>query len=142
MLHRAFAAMVAAAALFTGACGSDDEAAPVTQPTAAAAQQAEVLVTRNCGETVVVDNTKVPPDQTAMRALLGVAEVETDDGGKFVTAIEGIEQDTDKQLAWLFYVNGTMAEKGAAEIRLKAGDVEWWDLHDWEKNCPVPPSAR
>ena len=142
MLHRAFAAMVAAAALFTGACGSDEEVAPVTQPTAAAAEQAEVLVTRNCGETVVVDSTKVPADQTAMRALLGIAEVETDDGGKFVTAIEGIEQDTDKQLAWLFYVNGTMAEKGAAEIRLKAGDVEWWDLHDWEKNCPVQPSAR
>jgi hypothetical protein len=89
-----------------------------------------------------VGKKKVPADQTAMRALQAVADVETDDGGKFVTAIEGVEQDTGKQLAWLFYVNGQAAEKGAAEIKLNAGDVEWWDLHNWEKNCPVPPSAR
>jgi hypothetical protein len=100
------------------------------------------LITKDCGQNVVVEKTEVPAGQTAMQALDRVAEVETDDGGKFVTAVEGIEQDTGKKLAWLFYVNGKAAEKGAAEIKLAAGDVEWWDFHNWEKNCAVPADAR
>jgi hypothetical protein len=131
-----------AAAFFAASCGGGDNAGEPAATTVPGAEQATILVTRDCGKTVVVEKTEVPADQDAMRALLGVADVDTDDGGKFVTAIEGVEQDTDKQLAWLFYINGTMAEKGAAEIRLNADDVEWWDLHDWEKECPVPPSAR
>lgn len=143
MLHRSLAVVALVAALFLGACGSNGDSGAQNQPgTTASQEQAEVLVTQGCGRTVVVNKKEVPADQTAMRALQMVADVETDDGGRFVTAIEGVEQNTDKQLAWLFYVNGEMAEKGAAEIKLKAGDVEWWDLHDWEKNCPVPPSAR
>jgi hypothetical protein len=143
VLHRSLAVVALAVALFAGACGSNGDSGAENQPAAtAAAEQAEVLVTQNCGRTVVVNKKKVPAGQTAMRALQSIADVETDDGGKFVTAIEGVEQDTGKQLAWLFYVNGQAAEKGAAEIRLAAGDVEWWDLHNWEKNCPVPPSAR
>jgi hypothetical protein len=132
-----------AAALFLGACGSNGDSGAENQPgTTIPEKQAEVLVTQGCGRTVVVNKKEVPAGQTAMRALQSIADVETDDGGRFVTAIEGVQQDTDKQLAWLFYVNGEAAEKGAAEIELKEGDVEWWDLHDWEKNCPVPPSAR
>jgi hypothetical protein len=143
VLHRSFAVVALIAALFLSACGGNGDSGAENQPAATVpAAQAEVLVTQDCGKTVVVNKKKVPADQTAMRALQTIADVETDEGGKFVTAIEGVEQDTGKQLAWLFYVNGQAAEKGAAEIKLKAGDVEWWDLHSWEKNCPVPPSAR
>jgi len=143
VFHRSFAVVALVAALFVGACGSNGDSGTENQPPATApAEQAEVLVTEGCGRTVVVNKKEVPAGQTAMRALQTIADVETDDGGRFVTAIEGVEQDTGKQLAWLFYVNGEMAEKGAAEIKLQAGDVEWWDLHNWEKNCPVPPSAR
>ena len=143
MLHRSFAVVALLAALFVGACGSNGDSGAENEPAASApTAQAEILVTEGCGRTVVVNKKKVPAGQTAMRALQTIADVETDDGGKFVTAIEGVEQDTGKQLAWLFYLNGEMAEKGAAEIKLEAGDVEWWDLHNWEKNCPVPPSAR
>ena len=143
MFHRSFAVVALFAALFVGACGSNGDSGAQDQPAAtAAAEQAEVLVTEGCGKTIVVNKKEVPAGQTALRALETIADIETDDGGRFVTAIEGVEQDESKQLAWLFYVNGEMAEKGAAEIKLQAGDVEWWDLHDWEKNCPVPPSAR
>lgn len=143
MFHRSFAVVALVAALFVGACGSNGDSEAENQPAATApAEQAEVLVTEGCGKTIVVNKKEVPAGQTALRALETIADIETDDGGRFVTAIEGVEQDESKQLAWLFYVNGEMAEKGAAEIKLKAGDVEWWDLHDWEKTCPVPPSAR
>jgi hypothetical protein len=143
VFHRSLAVVALVAALFMGACGSNGDSEAENQPAATApAEQAEVLVTQGCGRTIVVNKKEVAPGQTALQALDRVADIETDDGGKFVTAIEGVEQDTGKQLAWLFYVNGEMAEVGAAEIKLKAGDVEWWDLHDWEKNCPVPRDAR
>jgi hypothetical protein len=126
--------------LALAACGGDsgnggEAAAP-------AEEQAAVLVTRGCGQEVVVERTDVPAGQTALQALDRVADIETDSGGRFVTAVEGVEQDEEQQLAWLVYVNGEMAETGAAEITLQAGDVEWWDLHDWDETCRVPAEAR
>ena len=138
-------------ALVLVACGGDDSAANdagQTQAggggqaqTEAAAAEASVYITRNCGNEVVVESTGVGAGQTAMQALQRVADVETDQGGKFVTTIEGIEQNEDKKLAWLYYMNGKEAQKGAAEIKLEVGDVEWWDLHNWEKTCKVPAKA-
>ena len=103
---------------------------------------AAVLVTRGCGRAVVVPRTDVRAGETAMQALRRVADVDAGSGGKFVTAIEGVGQNAKKKLAWLFYVNGAMAEKGAAEIKLSPGDVEWWDLHNWTRKCRVPADAR
>jgi Domain of unknown function (DUF4430) len=141
--HRSFAVVAVLLALFAAACGGGDEGGQAAETQAPPAEsQAAVLVTQDCGETVVVEKTEVPAGQTALQALDRVADIETDDGGKFVTAIEDIEQDESKQLAWLFYVNGKMAQVGAAEVRLRAGDVEWWDLHDWDETCPVPAAAR
>ena len=134
MLRRSFAALLSVCAL--AACGSDSSSTPA-EPGAA------VLVTTGCGATVLAAKTPVDAGQTAMRALDRVADIETDSGGKFVTAIEGVEQDEGKKLAWLYYVNGKAAQKGAAEIELKTGDVEWWDLHNWEKECAsVPADAQ
>ena len=140
-------ALLALLALAVGCGGGDDEdgrtAATTAAETRVAEDQAAVLVTTGCGKEVVVDKTEVEPGQTAMQALDRVADIETASGGKFVTEIEGIEQNEKKKLAWLFYVNGEIAQKGAAEIRLKKGDVQWWDLHNWEKECPsVPADAR
>jgi hypothetical protein len=76
-----------------------------------------------------------------MRSLDRVADIESDSG--LVTAIEGVEQDADKNLFWLYYVNGKLAQKGAAEVKLETGDVEWWDLHNWKKECAsAPPDAQ
>jgi hypothetical protein len=143
VVHRSIAAVAAAlGALALTACGGGGEAEERMPATEAPPEQAAVLVTRNCGKEEVVAKTDVPAGHTAMQALERVAEVEKASGGKFVTAIEGISQDEKKKLAWLFYVDGKMAEKGATEIRLEAGDVEWWDLHSWEKQCAVPAAAR
>jgi hypothetical protein len=101
-----------------------------------------VLITTDCGGDVVLEK-GVDAGQTAMRALDRVADIETDSGGKFVTAINGVEQDSGKKLAWLYYINGKAAAKGATETKLTAGDVEWWDLHNCEQECAVvPPAAR
>ena len=143
MLRRSIAALLLACAL--AACGGNSSSSETTQAGAGtqAAPGAAVLVTTDCGATVVAAKTPVEAGQNAMRALDRVADIETDSGGKFVTAIEGVEQDEGKKLAWLYYVNGKPAQKGAAEIELQTGDVVWWDLHNWEKECAsVPVDAQ
>lgn len=125
--------------LLLAACGGSDGQESPTVAAAPPEDQAAVLVTKDCGRTTLVEKTPVEPEN-AMRALDRVADIETDDGGKFVTEIEGVEQNTGKQLAWLFYVNGAMAEKGATEIELEPGDVQWWDLHNWEEECATVPA--
>jgi hypothetical protein len=141
VLRRSFAALLFACAL--AACGGNSSSAPATQ--AGTATQAEpgaaVLITSDCGATVVTPKTPVEAGETAMRSLDRVADIESDSG--LVTAIEGVEQDADKNVFWLYYVNGKLAQKGAAEVKLEAGDVEWWDLHNWKKECAsVPPDAQ
>jgi Domain of unknown function (DUF4430) len=133
-----------AAALFViavAACGGKEGSPPAASTPVAT--KASVLVTTDCGAKVLTPKTKVDAGETAMRSLETVAAIDTDSGGKFVTAIEGVKQDTGKKLAWLYYVNGKAADKGASEVKLSAGDVEWWDLHNWEKECAsVPPDAQ
>jgi hypothetical protein len=141
VFRRSFATVLFVCAL--AACGGSSSSSPATQAgaTTQAAPQAAVLVTSDCGAEVVVPKTDVAADETAMRSLDRVADVESDSG--LVTAIEGVEQDEGKNLFWLYYVNGKLAEKGAAEVKLAAGDVEWWDLHNWKKECAsVPPDAQ
>jgi len=141
VLRRTFAALLFACAL--AACGGNSSSAPATQAgtTTQAEAGAAVLITTDCGATVVTAKTPVDAGETAMRSLDRVADVESDSG--LVTAIEGVEQDADKNLFWLYYVNGKLADKGAAEVKLAAGDVEWWDLHNWKKECAsVPPDAQ
>jgi ABC-type enterochelin transport system substrate-binding protein len=141
VLRRSFAALLFACAL--AACGGNSSSAPATQAgtTTQAEAGAAVLITTDCGATVVTAKTPVDAGETAMRSLDRVADIESDSG--LVTAIEGVEQDADKNLFWLYYVNGKLAEKGAAEVKLAAGDVEWWDLHNWKKECAsVPPDAQ
>jgi uncharacterized protein DUF4430 len=132
---RSFAAVLFVCAL--AACGGNSSSTPATQ----AEPRAEVLVTTDCGATVVTAKTPVDAGETAMRSLDRVADIES--GGGLVTAIEGVEQDESENRFWLYYVNGKLAEKGAAEVKLAAGDVEWWDLHNWKKECAsVPADAQ
>jgi hypothetical protein len=138
-------------ALALASCGGDDGDEPGQATPAASTQAAEtepaadataVLVTTGCGKTAVLGKTEVDPGLTAMQALDSVADVEADQGGKFVTGIEGVDQNEGKEQYWLYYINGVAAEKGAAEITLEEGDVEWWDLHNWKKNCEIPADAE
>jgi hypothetical protein len=136
------ATLGAVLAIGLAACGGGSSEATTEggAATSAAEEQAGVLVTRNCGKDVVVELTEVPAGQTAMQSLDRVTDLETASGGKFVTEIEGVAANDEKKLAWLYYVNGEAAQKGATEIKLEAGDVEWWDLHNYERECETVPA--
>jgi hypothetical protein len=73
----------------------------------------------------------VPAGLTALQALDRVADVETRYGGRFVQTVDGVEGDPARRRDWFYFVNGIEADVGAAEYRLRDGDVEWWDFRSW-----------
>ncbi len=104
---------------------------------------AQVWITRDRGQHVVSVHT-VPAGLTAMQALDRVADVKTRYGGRFVQAIGGAEGSLSGRRDWFYFVNGIEADRSAAEVRLRAGDVEWWDLRSWangQMSVPVVVGA-
>ena len=97
--------------------------------------RAVVWVTRDRGAHVL-HVAKVPAGLTAIQGLERVAKVETRYGGRYVRAVDGVRERG--QTAWFYYVNGYLADRSAAEYRLHAGDVEWWDYRSWRDPAQDP----
>ncbi len=92
--------------------------------------EATLWVTRDRGAEVLVEKS-VPAGVTAMQALRSEADVETGYGGRFVQSIEGVSGNLGAHRDWFYFVNGVEADRGAAEYRLRPGDVLWWDYREW-----------
>jgi Domain of unknown function (DUF4430) len=127
-VNRGPLAVLALAALLAG-CGGVG--------TAGTAGRAGVWVTRDRGAEVIATGA-VPAGLTAMQGLRRVASVETRYGGRYVQAVEGVAGSLSARRDWFYYVNGYEADRGAAEYRLRAGDVEWWDYRSWRTEMSVP----
>ena len=112
--------LLLAAALAAAGCGGE----------AGGAGEATLWVTRDRGAETLVD-TRVDAGQTVLRALRSAADVDTRYGGRFVQAIEGVEGNLGAQRDWFFFVNGIEADRSAAEVRVRPGDVVWWDFRGW-----------
>jgi hypothetical protein len=93
--------------------------------------KATLWVTRDRGAQVLYAGS-VPAGLTAMQALERRMKVSTRYGGRFVESIDGISGSASAQRDWLYFVNGVEAGRGAAEVRLRPGDVEWWDYRSWQ----------
>ena len=118
---RRLVALLAVAVALTGGGGAER---------AGDGGSATLWVTRDRGATLLHDE-RVPAGTTVLQALDRVADVDTRYGGRFVQAVDGIEGSLDRGDDWFFYVNGYLAEQGAAEYRLRDGDVAWWDYRNW-----------
>ena len=114
-------ALLAAAALLAGCGGEAGGAEPGT---------ATLWVTRDAGETVLLE-AEVEAGRTVLEALREHAEVETAHGGRFVQSIDGLAGSAEAGEDWFYFVNGLLADRGAAEYRLRPGDVAWWDHRAW-----------
>jgi uncharacterized protein DUF4430 len=82
----------------------------------------------------------VQGEDTVMRLLQRNAHVETKYGGGFVQAIDGVSggRAGGRPVDWFYFVNGVLADKGAAATDLRRGDRVWWDRHDWGETNKVP----
>ena len=98
---------------------------------------AQVWITRDRGAHVLLTTT-VPAGLTAMQALDRVADVKTRYGGRFVQSVNGVEGSATRQRDWFYFVNGLEADRSAADYRLRAGDVEWWDYRSWRAEMSEP----
>jgi hypothetical protein len=94
-----------------------------------------LLVTRDFGRTALVreQRPELRGADTVMRLLQRNAEVTTRFGGGFVQSIGGLSggQRAGRPVDWFFYVDGSLSESGAAEVRVRDGARIWWDHHDW-----------
>lgn len=104
---------------------------------------ARIVVTRNFGQDLMLDETQELPTGTpAMTALRKVAEVETVYGGGFVNAINGVRSGftgTQQTMTdWFVYINGIQARTGALNYALNDGDIQHWDFHVWNFRQSVP----
>jgi hypothetical protein len=118
------AALLALVAAFVAGCGSTHDTGRAT-----------VWVTRDRGA-VMLRVAKVPAGLSAMQGLERVAKVETRYGGRYVHSVDGVGEHGRR--AWFYYVNGYLADRGAADYRLRAGDVEWWDFRQWRDPAQDP----
>jgi hypothetical protein len=96
---------------------------------------ARLLVTADFGHRVLVreDRPEVRGADTVMRLLQRNAKVTTRFGGGFVQSIDGLAggQRAGRPVDWFFFVDGTLSERGAGDVRVSDGARIWWDHHDW-----------
>jgi hypothetical protein len=107
---------------------------PLSDP---AAETAQLWVTRDRGARVLLTAT-VPAGLTVMQALDREADIETRYGGRYVQSIDGVAGSIERQADWFYFVNGIEPDVGAAEVRLRPGDVAWWDFRSWEGEPEAP----
>ena len=96
--------------------------------------EVDLSVTRDYGRTQVAGPVEVGlrDSDTVMRILDRSADVETSYGGRFVEAIDGIENASgSRSFDWFYFVDGIAADIGAAEFEPESGASVWWDYRDW-----------
>lgn len=147
MRTRLLIALLAALAL-SGCGGGGGEpaaapAAPAASPSPAAPVtpagegDATLWITRDRGQVVLL-GTRVASGSTVMRTLQRVADVETRYAGRYVQGIDGLGGSLARQQDWFFSVNGIEPDVGAAELRVRPGDVVWWDFRSWRERREEP----
>jgi Domain of unknown function (DUF4430) len=98
---------------------------------------ATLWITQDRGAHVLLARS-VPAGETAMQALTRAAKLKTRYGGRFVQAINGLDGSLSARRDWFYFVNGIAPSRGATEVKLHPGDVEWWDYRSWGDGKDVP----
>ena len=91
---------------------------------------ATLWVTEGRGARVVWSG-PVPAGLNGIQTVAREVKVSTRYGGRFVQSIAGVGSSLSKQRDWFFYVDGVEGGESAASVRLKPGDVLWWDYRHW-----------
>jgi hypothetical protein len=92
--------------------------------------RATLWVTRDRGAHVVFAGA-VPAGLNGVQTVARKLKVTTRYGGRYLQSIDGIEGSLGAQRDWFFYVDGIEGDRSAAEVRLRPGDVLWWDYRHW-----------
>jgi hypothetical protein len=91
---------------------------------------ATLWVTREDGANVVYAGT-VGAGSDGIRTVEQKLKVTTRYGGRYLQSVNGIAGSLGKQRDWFYFVNGVEGSQSAAEVKLRPGDVLWWDYRHW-----------
>lgn len=91
---------------------------------------ATLWVTRDRGAHVLFSGT-VPAGADGIRAVASKLKVTTRYGGRYLQSVSGIEGSLTHQRDWFYFLNGVDGDRSAADVKLRAGDVLWWDFRRW-----------
>lgn len=91
---------------------------------------ATLWVTHDRGSHVVFSG-PVPAGLNGIQTVERKLEVTTRYGGRYVQSIAGVEGSLSHQRDWFFFVNGVEGDRSAGEVRVRPGDVLWWDYRHW-----------
>jgi hypothetical protein len=106
--------------------------------------EVRLVISRDFGETVLKDVTvTAADDRSVMRLLAENATVEAGYGGGFVKSIDGLASTYGSVVQanaqdWFYWVDGVMADVGAADYTLHGGETVWWDYHAWARAMYLP----
>jgi hypothetical protein len=91
---------------------------------------ATLWVTRDRGAHVLFAGS-VPAGLNGIQTVERKLKVTTRYGGRYLQSIDGLSGSLSAQRDWFFFVNGVEGSRSAAEMRLRPGDVLWWDYRHW-----------
>lgn len=96
-----------------------------------------LIISKDFGREVILNETvSFEKYWTVLDALDSTVEIDTDQGGGFISAINGLESyskgGSANRMDWFYYVNGICADVGALDYDLNDGDIVWWDYHQWK----------
>jgi hypothetical protein len=100
----------------------------------------ELRVTRDFGQKQMgtAKRDGIRDGDTVMRFLQAERKVTTRFGGGFVQSIDGLDGSKGGEHDWFYYVNGSEANRSAADFGLSRGDVVTWDYHRWTATQHIP----
>lgn len=102
------------------ACGKN-EAAKLTRTSSQQSQsQGKVTLILKTEKESKKKAVNIQKGDTVLDVLEEVYPVQENDG--FITEIDGISQDKDKGIYWMFDVNGKLGEKAANQLKVENGD--------------------
>ncbi|MCK9249720.1 MAG: DUF4430 domain-containing protein [Solirubrobacteraceae bacterium] len=101
-------------------------------------EDVSLLVTDDLGARVILDrpDAEVSGEDTVVRLLQRNTDVDAASGGTFVRGVAGVEAEQDatgRTLDWVYFRNGMLASRGAAETRVEDGDHVWWDRQEYAR---------
>lgn len=91
---------------------------------------ATLWVTRDRGARVLFAG-PVPGGLNGIQTVERKLKVTTRYGGRYVQSIDGIDGSLGAQRDWFFYVDGVEGGTSAASVRIRPGQVLWWDYRHW-----------
>ncbi|WP_330949584.1 DUF4430 domain-containing protein [Virgibacillus sp. MG-45] len=90
-----------------------------------------ITISKDKGKEQITEK-EVPIKEDAILMDVLKENFQIEEEGGFINAVEGIAPKKDEKKAWMYSVNGEVANVGAAEYKLKPGDKVTLDLQSWE----------